>query len=60
MADNSLPVRVGDTAPDFTLEDTEGNKVTLSELKGKWVVLYFYPEDFTPGTALLLPFPMIL
>ena len=34
---------VGDTAPDFTLPDQDGGKVTLSELRGQTVVLYFYP-----------------
>jgi peroxiredoxin Q/BCP len=39
----------GDTAPDFTLSDQEGNEVSLSGLKGKTVVLYFYPKADTPG-----------
>lgn len=39
----------GSTAPDFTLTATDGSTVTLSELKGKPVVLYFYPKDDTPG-----------
>ncbi len=39
----------GDLAPDFSLLDTYGNSVTLSDLQGKWVVLYFYPRDNTPG-----------
>jgi thioredoxin-dependent peroxiredoxin len=39
----------GDKAPDFTLESSEGDKVTLSELRGKNVVLYFYPKDNTSG-----------
>ena len=39
----------GDTAPDFTLPDQDGNPVTLSELKGQTVVLYFYPKADTPG-----------
>lgn len=37
------------TAPDFTLTDKDGNKVSLSDFKGKKVVLYFYPKDNTPG-----------
>ena len=41
--------KVGQKAPDFTLMDDSGNKVKLSELKGKKVVLYFYPKDDTPG-----------
>ena len=36
-------------APDFTLADKEGNKVSLSDFLGKKVVLYFYPKDNTPG-----------
>jgi peroxiredoxin Q/BCP len=42
-------VEVGDEAPDFTLPDQEGRPVTLSKLRGKNVVLYFYPKDFSPG-----------
>ena len=36
-------------APAFTLEDAEGNKVSLADFIGKKVVLYFYPKDNTPG-----------
>jgi peroxiredoxin Q/BCP len=36
-------------ASDFTLKDQNGKSVTLSDFKGKWVVLYFYPKDSTPG-----------
>lgn len=39
----------GDLAPDFTLTDQHGAAVTLSALRGKKVVLYFYPEAMTPG-----------
>jgi peroxiredoxin Q/BCP len=39
----------GDAAPDFTLTSDSGERVTLSELRGKPVVLYFYPKDDTPG-----------
>ncbi len=39
----------GDAAPDFTLSDQHGNPVTLSELRGQTVVLYFYPKADTPG-----------
>lgn len=39
----------GATAPDFTLPDADGNDVTLSELRGRPVVIYFYPRDDTPG-----------
>ena len=39
----------GDAAPDFTLTSDAGDQVKLSELRGKPVVLYFYPKDDTPG-----------
>ena len=39
----------GDPAPDFTLTADDGREVTLSALRGKHVVLYFYPKDDTPG-----------
>ena len=39
----------GDTAPDFTLEDADGKPVSLSELRGRKVVLYVYPAAMTPG-----------
>jgi thioredoxin-dependent peroxiredoxin len=39
----------GRKAPDFTLADPEGKKVSLSDFKGKDVVVYFYPKDDTPG-----------
>jgi thioredoxin-dependent peroxiredoxin len=42
-------IEEGDKAPDFTLQDDNGNSVKLSGLKGKPVVLYFYPKDDTPG-----------
>ncbi len=42
-------IEEGNPAPDFTLPDQEGNPVTLSGLRGKPVVLYFYPKDNTPG-----------
>ncbi len=40
---------VGKKAPDFTVVDDQGKEVSLKELKGKKVVLYFYPRDDTPG-----------
>ncbi|MGH9362917.1 MAG: thioredoxin-dependent thiol peroxidase, partial [Thermoanaerobaculia bacterium] len=42
-------VEEGETAPDFTLKADDGGEVTLSGLRGKPVVLYFYPKDDTPG-----------
>ena len=40
---------IGTKAPEFTLEDKDGNKVSMSDFKGKRVVVYFYPKDNTPG-----------
>ncbi len=40
---------VGQAAPDFRLQDQKGDWHTLAAERGKWVVLYFYPKDFTPG-----------
>jgi peroxiredoxin Q/BCP len=42
----------GTKAPDFTLSSQEGKQVSLSQFQGKWVVLYFYPKDFTSGCTL--------
>jgi len=44
-----MTLNPGDPAPDFTLSDQDGNEVTLSGLRGKTVVLYFYPKADTPG-----------
>ena len=46
------PPAVGETAPDFTLNSQEGTPVSLHEFRGKWVVLYFYPKDFTRGCTI--------
>lgn len=43
---------VGSTAPSFSLTTNEGKPVSLGDFKGKWVVLYFYPKDFTSGCTL--------
>jgi peroxiredoxin Q/BCP len=40
---------VGSAAPEFTLPDQSGRTVRLTDFRGKWVVLYFYPKDDTPG-----------
>jgi peroxiredoxin Q/BCP len=40
---------VGDTAPDFTLPDADGNTVSLSDHRGRKVIVYFYPAASTPG-----------
>ncbi len=44
-----MPISAGDQAPDFTLSDDEGRMHTLSDYRGKPVVLYFYPKDNTSG-----------
>ncbi|MCC5885184.1 MAG: thioredoxin-dependent thiol peroxidase [Gammaproteobacteria bacterium] len=44
-----MAIEEGKAAPAFTLKDTDGNKVALKDLKGKNVVVYFYPKDDTPG-----------
>jgi peroxiredoxin Q/BCP len=44
-----MPVKVGDTAPNFTLSAQNGSTVSLQDFRGKNVVLYFYPKDDTPG-----------
>lgn len=43
---------VGADAPGFSLTTNEGKQASLSDFKGKWVVLYFYPKDFTGGCTL--------
>ena len=43
---------VGSLAPEFTLTSQEGTPVSLKEYRGKWVVLYFYPKDFTSGCTI--------
>ena len=42
-------IEEGGNAPTFTLKDQNGESVSLSDFKGSWVVLYFYPKDDTPG-----------
>ena len=42
-------LKIGDKAPNFTLQDKNGNSVSLSDFLGKKVVVYFYPKDNTPG-----------
>lgn len=44
-----MAVEAGDKAPAFSLKDAAGKTVKLSDFKGKFVVLYFYPKDNTPG-----------
>ena len=42
-------MKVGDKAPEFTLQDKDGKSVSLADFRGRKVVLYFYPKDNTPG-----------
>ncbi|WP_305064569.1 thioredoxin-dependent thiol peroxidase [Methanococcoides sp.] len=50
MAKTSLSA--GEKAPQLSLPDPEGNEISLEELKGKWVALYFYPKDNTSGCSI--------
>lgn len=45
----STSLKTGDAAPDFTLKDQDGKDVQLSKLRGRRVVLYFFPKADTPG-----------
>ena len=47
-----MTIEIGQMAPLFSLTSDEGSEVSLSELKGKYVVLYFYPKDDTPGCTI--------
>ncbi len=44
--------QTGQIAPDFTLPSQDGTRVSLHDFNGKWVVLYFYPKDGTPGCTI--------
>jgi peroxiredoxin Q/BCP len=51
-ADQPQPPVAGSAAPAFSLPSQEGAQVSLNRFKGKWVVLYFYPKDFTSGCTI--------
>jgi thioredoxin-dependent peroxiredoxin len=51
-ADQPQPPTAGSAAPVFSLPSQEGTPVSLDQFKGKWVVLYFYPNDFTSGCTI--------
>jgi thioredoxin-dependent peroxiredoxin len=50
-ADEPMP-SVGQMAPTFTLPSQDGSQISLDSFHGKWVVLYFYPKDMTPGCTI--------
>jgi len=45
-------LKVGDKAPDFNLNSSDGSNISLDQLKGKKIVIYFYPKDDTPGCTI--------
>src|SRR5881409_4083111 len=51
-AETQQQPEVGKPAPDFSLTTGEGSQVSLKDYRGKWIVLYFYPKDFTSGCTL--------
>lgn len=51
LLSHSVTPSTGSNAPDFTLPSQEGSSVSLKDYRGKWVVLYFYPKDQTPGCS---------
>jgi thioredoxin-dependent peroxiredoxin len=51
-ADEQAMPAVGSMAPDFTLNSQEDKPISLHDFRGKWVVLYFYPKDQTPGCTI--------
>jgi thioredoxin-dependent peroxiredoxin len=50
-ADQTIP-SAGQAAPTFTLPSQDGSQISLDSFRGKWVVLYFYPKDMTPGCTI--------
>ena len=52
VAAQAATLQPGTIAPNFTLPSQESTPVSLSDFKGKWVVLYFYPKDMTSGCSL--------
>ena len=52
VSQTAKELKVGDKAPDFTLPASTGKRVKLSSIRGKQVVLYFYPRDDTPGCTI--------
>jgi peroxiredoxin Q/BCP len=51
-AEAGIALSIGTAAPDFTLPSQDNTPITLTDYKGKWVVLYFYPKDMTSGCTI--------
>ena len=51
-SDAAKLISEGEKAPDFSLPAQDGSSITLQQYRGKWVVLYFYPKDFTQGCTI--------
>src|SRR5438445_13687084 len=51
-AETQTQPATGKPAPDFSLTTSDGSQVSLKDYRGKWVVLYFYPKDFTSGCTM--------
>jgi thioredoxin-dependent peroxiredoxin len=51
-AETKKQPEVGQPAPDFSLTTGDGSQVSLKDFRGKWIVLYFYPKDFTSGCTM--------
>ena len=51
-AETQKQPEIGTSAPDFSLTTGDGSQVSLKTYRGKWIVLYFYPKDFTSGCTL--------
>ena len=49
LLSHSATPAIGSDAPQFTLPSQDGTSVSMKDYRGKWVVLYFYPKDQTPG-----------
>ena len=47
-----MKLKINQKAPEFSLPDQDGKKVSLKDFKGRWVILYFYPKDNTPGCTI--------
>jgi peroxiredoxin Q/BCP len=51
LLSHSAAPALGSNAPEFTLPSQEGTSISLKDYRGRWVVLYFYPKDMTPGCS---------